>query len=262
MHKRILPSLAFMALGSASAAMAGTNDEGQWVTTFTGGTDVLAHGTLQEHADGSSTSLGNLDPAHASDPATTELRSLSMHDAFRLGPSFGWELGYRADASLEPFMKIEYSQLLGRNERIGELDSPALSAPTGINSRFDDLHSWALNLGSRYFWNDAGLVRPYVAGFMGAERTQAMRAHLSVNGMADLGATELLPQQTRFDAGLEGGVNFQLASNADLRLSVGANYVDARKTTTEAFAPLGVDAVQMTEQRWSVPIDLGVNYRF
>jgi hypothetical protein len=66
----------------------------------------------------------------------------------------------------------------------------------------------------------------------------------------------------RFDAGLEGGVNFQLASNADLRLPIGANYVDARKTTTQAFAPLGVDAVQMTEQRWSVPIDLGVNYRF
>lgn len=262
MYRRIFWPLTFAALASTSAAMAGTNDEGHWVTTFTGGTDVIAHGTLQEHADGSLASLGGLDSASAGDPATTSLRSLSMHDAFRLGPSLGLELGYMTDSNVEPFMKLEYSQLRGRNERIGELASPALLAPAAINSNFDDMHAWALNFGSRYFWNDGGTVKPYVAGFLGATRTQAMRTHLSVNGMANLGQEELLPQQTRFDAGLEGGVNIRLADNADLRLSVGANYVDARKKTTDAFAPLGVESVQMTEQRWSVPVAVGVNYRF
>lgn len=97
---------------------------------------------------------------------------------------------------------------------------------------------------------------------MGADRTQPMRAHLAVNGMANLGEQELLPQQTRFDAGVEGGVKFQLADKADLRVSIGADYVDARKENTAAFAALGVDSVKMTEQRWSVPVDLGLNYRF
>ena len=77
-----------------------------------------------------------------------------------------------------------------------------------------------------------------------------------------LGEEDLLPQQTRFDAGIEGGVNFHFADTADLRLSLGADYVDARKKTTDAFAPLGVDAVKMTEQRWSVPVDLGLNFHF
>ena len=262
MYKRIFWSLTFAALAGTSAARAGTNDEGHWVTTFTGGTDVIAHGTLQEHSEGSLARLGGLDTANADDPATTSLRSLSMHDVFRLGPGLGFELGYMADSSLEPFMKLEYSQLRGRNERIGELESPALLAPAGINGKFDDMHSWALNFGSRYFWNDGGTVRPYLAGFMGATRTEAMRTHLSVTGMGNLGEEELLPQQTRFDAGLEGGVKFQLADNADLRLSVGANYVDARKKTTDAFAPLGMDSVQVTEQRWSVPVDVGLSYRF
>lgn len=262
MYKLIFGSMAFVALASSSAAMAGTNDEGHWVTTFTGGTDVITHGTLQEHAAGSLASLGGLDAANASDPATTSLRSLSMHDAFRLGPDLGVELGYMTDSNIEPFMKLEYSQLRGRNERIGELSSPALATPAAITSNFDDMHSWALNFGTRYFWNDGGTVTPYVAGFMGANRTEAMRAHLSVNDMANLGTEQLLPQQTRFDAGVEGGVKFRLADNADLRVSVGADYVDARKKTTAAFMPLGVDSVQMTEQRWSVPVDVGLNFRF
>jgi hypothetical protein len=50
--------------------------------------------------------------------------------------------------------------------------------------------------------------------------------------------------------------------NADLRVSLGAGIVDARKKTTAAFEPLGVESVQMTEQRWSVPVDVGLNYRF
>jgi hypothetical protein len=262
MRQQIFWSVAFAALASSSAARAATGDEGHWVTTFTGGTDLIAHGTLQEHAVGSLADLGSLDPANAGDPATTSLRSLSMHDAFRLGPAMGLELGYMTDANLEPFVKLEYSQLRGRDERIGELTSPTMLTPAGINGNFDDMNSWALNFGTRYFWNNGGTVRAYLAGFMGADRTQAMRAHLSVDGMANLGSEELLPEQTRFDAGLEGGVNFQLANNADFRVSVGANYVDARKTTTDAFAPLGVSSVQMTEQRWSVPVDVGVNYRF
>lgn len=262
MYKRIFWPLTFVALASTGTAMAGTSDEGHWVTTFTGGTDAITHSTLQEHADGGLANLGALDTENADDPATTSLRRLSMHDAFRLGPGLGLELGYMTDSSVEPFVKLEYSQLRGRDENIGELTTQSLSAPAGITSKFDDMHSWALNVGSRYFWNDGGAVRPFVAGFMGADRTQAMRTHLSVNGMADLGEEELLPQQTRFDAGVEGGVNFKLADQADLRLSLGADYVGARRRDTDAFAPLGVNSVKMTEQRWSVPVDLGMNFRF
>lgn len=262
MYKRIFRPLALVALASTGTAMAGTNDEGHWVTTFTGGTDAITRSTLQEHADGSLANLGALDTANPDDPATTSLRRLSMHDAFRVGPGLGLELGYMTDSSVEPFVKLDYSQLRGRNENIGELTTPSLLAPAGITSKFDDMHSWSLNVGSRYFWNDGGAVKPFVAGFMGADRTQAMRTHLSVDGMADLGEEELLPQQTRFDAGVEGGVNFQLADKADLRLSMGADYIDARKKNTDAFAPLGLDSVKLTEQRWSVPVDLGMNFRF
>jgi hypothetical protein len=45
-------------------------------------------------------------------------------------------------------------------------------------------------------------------------------------------------------------------------LSVGAQYVDARKETTNAFAPVGIDQVRFEDPRWSIPVNLGVNFRF
>ena len=262
MHQRIFRSVAFMALVSSGAAMAGTSDEGQWLTTFTTGADLPSHGTFQERADGGLADLGDLDPASVGASATTSLRRFSMHDAFGVEPSLGLELGYMTDSNVEPFMKLEYSQLQGRNARIGELASPALSSPATISSKFDDVHSWSLNLGTRYFWTNYAGLKPYLAGFMGVDRTQAMRTHLAVSDVGDLGEAQLLPRQTRFDAGVEGGVSFEFANQADFRLSVGANYVNARKQDSDAFAPLGVDSVKLTEQRWSVPLDLGLNFRF
>jgi hypothetical protein len=45
-------------------------------------------------------------------------------------------------------------------------------------------------------------------------------------------------------------------------LSVGAQYVDARKDTTNAFAPVGIDQVRFEDPRWSIPVNLGVTFRF
>ena len=262
MNMRFSIPLALAALAGTQGARATAYDEGQWVTTFVGGASLIPHGTLQTGATGDIPNLGSIDATHAGDPATTAINRVSFHDAFRVGPAFGIETGYMADSNIEPFVRLEYSQLNGRTDRIGELTSLALTEPAGITARFDDVKSWSLNVGTRYFLADAGAIRPFVAGYLGANRTDAVRAHLAVDDSADLGRDALLPRETRFDGGVEGGVNFQLADQADLRLSVGADYVAGRHERSDAFAPLGVDLVKVTDQRWSIPIDLGLNYRF
>jgi hypothetical protein len=261
MYKRIIP-VALAALAGSQAALASTYDEGQWVTTFIGGASLIPHGTLQSGATGDISNLGTIDATRAGESATTAIDRLSFRDAFRVGPTFGFETGYMADSNVEPFVRLQYSQLNGRNDRIGELTSPGLATPAGVTANFDDTKSWSLNVGTRYFLADAGAIRPFVAGYIGANRTDALRAHFAVDGLADLGNEVLLPRETRFDGGVEGGVNFQLGDQADLRLSVGANYVAARHERTDALAPLGVDSLQVTDQRWTIPIDLGLNYRF
>ena len=89
----------------------------------------------------------------------------------------------------------------------------------------------------------------------------ALRADINVAGLPST-RDEFLPRATRFDAGVEGGFSWQLSDQADMGLSVGAQYVDARKEMTNGFAPVGIDQVRFEDPRWSIPVNLGVNFRF
>lgn len=246
----ILP-VAFIALCRTGLASAAGYDEGQWVTTFLAGATLLPQGSLTPHMQADVDGLG-----------TTTIDHLQFRDAFRTGPSFGIETGYMMESNVEPFLRLSYSQMQGRTTTMGNITSPALASPAEISANFDDMDSWALNLGTRYFLSDNGTVRTYVAGYVGANRIDALRARVGITDLPTAGSEIFMPQQTRFDAGVEGGVSWQLSDQADLRLSLGAQYVDARRAQTNAFAPVGVDEVSFTEPRWSVPVDLGVNFKF
>jgi hypothetical protein len=195
-----------------------------------------------------------------SDVEIATLDRMQVKDAFRSGPSFDIKTGYMTDSNVEPFVRLSYSKLEGRNMGIGAITDPAFETATAISADFDDMKSWALNLGTRYFLTNTGTVRTYVAGYLGADRMDAMRADLSIGGQP-VTHEEFLPRATRFDAGVEGGLAWSLSDQTDLGLSVGAQYVQAR-TTTNAFAPLGIEEVRFNDPRWSVPVNLGVNFRF
>jgi hypothetical protein len=247
----LLP-IALLTLGGTGLASASTYDEGQWVTTFLAGGTFLPQGSFTPHIQASDDALG-----------TTTIDHLQFRDAFKTGPSFGVEAGYMTESNFEPFARLSYTQLQGRTTTMGNITSPALDSPAAeIAARFDDMDSWQLNVGTRYFLTDSGPVRTYVAGYLGADRIDALRARVGVTNLADASREIFMPQQTRRDAGVEGGVSWQLSDQADLRLSLGAQYVDARHARTNAFAPVGVSEVSFTEPRWSVPVDLGVNFRF
>jgi len=53
-----------------------------------------------------------------------------------------------------------------------------------------------------------------------------------------------------------------MSDQAALRFSVGADYTPARHEDSAAFESLGLGPVRIADQRWSVPIDLGLTYRF
>jgi hypothetical protein len=260
--KLSLIPVALVALGGTELASASSYDEGQWVTTFMAGSNFIENGSFNPRVSANIADLGAIDPTLGGVSGTAMIGHLQFRDAFRTGPSFGIETGYMAQSNLEPFARLSYSQMRGRNQEIGILTAPALASPTAIRGNFDDMNSWALDLGTRYFMSDTGTMRTYVAGYLGADRTDALRAHYQVAGMAASPSEELLPQKTRFDAGVEGGLAWQVSDNADLSLSVGAQYVDTRSEDSNAFAPLGIEDVRFTDPRWSFPVNLGVDFRF
>jgi hypothetical protein len=271
MFKRFSVPLAFITplitlgttLGATHAAAAADYNEGQWVTTFTAGTALMPHGTFQAGAAGAVADLGSLNATLAGESAAVAVDRLSLHDAFRIGPSLGVETGYMSDSNLEPFVRLDYSQLGGRTTRIGQMTSSALASPAAITANFGDLDSWALNAGARYFFVNSGALRPFLAGYVGADRSDALYTHVAVNGVqSDMGRELLLPRETRFDAGVETGMNYQVSDQAAVRFSVGANYVQPRHEESSAFESLGLGPVGIADQRWSIPIDLGLTYQF
>jgi opacity protein-like surface antigen len=258
--KASLIPVALVALGGAGAASAA--DQGQWVTSFMAGSQFLENGSFNPHATSEIADLGTIDPPLAGLSGQAHIDQLQFHDAFRVGPSFSLETGYMAQSNIEPFVRLSYSQLDGRNQEVGILDSASLDSPVPIRANIGDMNTWALNLGTRYFLTDSGAARTYLAGYIGADRTDALHARIHVAGMPETASEDILPQTTRFDAGVEGGVAWQVSDNADLSLSLGAQYLDARSEDTNAFAPVGVQDVRFTDQRWSFPVNFGVSFKF
>jgi hypothetical protein len=262
-RKSLLP-LALVLLGGARAASASTYDQGQWVTSFVAGSNLMTHGTFQNFGTGGALDLGALDPTFTGSSATTTINHLSTHDVFRDGLTLGLETGFMAQTDLEPFVRFQYSRMHGRTARVGTIESDALAAPAPVLDDFGDFNAWTLDLGSRYFFVDTGNVRAFIDGYVGVTRIDPLHGRLMIAGIpADMGREQVLPQETRLGAGLEGGVSWKIADATDLSLSVGAQYIDTRSRDTQMYVPLGLESgVKLSDQRWSVPLDLGLTYHF
>ena len=247
-----LAPIALLALGAAGVASASDYNEGQWVTTFMAGSGLIPNTSFNPEVTGNIDGVG-----------TATIDHMEFRDAFKAGPSFSIETGYMTQSNVEPFARLSYSQMRGRTTDVGTVRADLLDTTTPINANFGDMDSWALNVGTRYFFTDRGPLRTYIAGYLGADRTDALHAHFEIPGLAaESPREEILPQETRFDAGVEGGVAWQVSNNTDLSLSVGAQYLDPRRDHTDAFAPLGIDEVSFTDPKWSIPVNFGVNFRF
>jgi hypothetical protein len=68
------------------------------------------------------------------------------------------------------------------------------------------MKSWALNVGTRYFLSDSGTARTYVAGYLGADRMDAMTRRSEHRRRSRSRARSSCRSATRFDAGVEGGL--------------------------------------------------------
>jgi hypothetical protein len=80
-------------------------------------------------------------------------------------------------------------------------------------------------------------------------------------GLAPEEAT-LLHASTHFDTGFEAGLSYAFSDHADIRASAGVDYLEGGKSTTTAFERFGLGPVELDAKHWSVPLNLGMSYRF
>src|SRR4026207_642133 len=120
--------VALIALGGTEIPAASNYDEGQWVTTFMAGSQLNPQESISPRVR---TDVGAV--------GITELDSLQADEAVRSGPSFGIETGYMTQSNVEPFVRLTYSKLEGRNTSIGSIGATDLSQATAIGAHLDDV---------------------------------------------------------------------------------------------------------------------------
>jgi hypothetical protein len=263
MLKKFAFPLTLAGLWTAYAGSACANENGSWATTFWAGPLASLQGTEQFPASGAIADLGALDPSFADDPATTDINRLSFQDVFRSGETLGAELAYRTGLGFEPFARLSFSRLGGEEMPIGTISSAAFAKPAPVTANFDAARSSSLTLGGRYFFSDAGALHPFIAGYVGADHLDALHADVAVVPLGRrFDRQTVMSNNTRFLAGVQGGVSYSLSPSADLRFAIGAERLSAEQLESKFLAPLGIDDIKVNERRWSIPAEIGVNYRF
>jgi hypothetical protein len=263
MLRRTSLPLALVAIAAAPAAFAGTAGDSPWSASFTIGTQLLPHGKFQSRHTSTVANLGSINPALAGRSGAVVIDSLRIDDVYSVGPGANLELGYELTSRLSTFARLSYSQLDGKTTRIGDILVTGLTSLSSVRAQFDDMKSWSLNFGGQYFLTESTLVRPYIAGYLGVDRSDEVSAHIRVDGTpVQFGRERLLPRETRFDAGVELGLSYDFSDKGALRFSVGGDYRSQRHEDSDAYQSLGISRVRVTDQSWSIPIELGLTYKF
>ncbi|HZF16609.1 MAG TPA: hypothetical protein VE046_11760 [Steroidobacteraceae bacterium] len=245
------------------AVAASAADDGRWSTTIWAGALFNPGGTMQFATTGSIADLGTLDPGFADESASTSIRRLSFPDVFRGGETLGAEFAYHTGESLEPFARVSFSRLSGRRTTVGDITAEALASPAAISVNYDESNSAALTLGANYFFAESGIVQPFITGFIGADHADALHADVAVDSFGhDFDRQTVIPKNTRFVAGLQGGVSCRLGQSSDLKFSIGAEHVAADDIESTFLGPVGVSAIRIDQSPWSFPAEIGLNYRF
>lgn len=262
MFRRISIPLGLLAIASAPAAFAGTDNP--WSATFTLGSELIpSSGRFQARHSATVADLGTIDPKLAGESGTVMIHSRTFKDVYRDGPSATLELGYDLSSQFGTFVRLSYAQLDGRTTDIGDIVVAGQPLPVAVRAEFDDVRSWGFNLGARYFLTDASSWRPYFAGYVGADRGGRAKVHIRVDGTpVDSGTEELLKRQTRFNAGVEFGLAYDFSEQGAVRFSIGGDYRASRHRESAAYEPLGLGPVRVSDQSWTLPIELGLTYKF
>lgn len=263
MLKRIALPMTLAGFCATHAATATAADDGRWSTTLWAGALFNQAGTMQFATTGSIADLGSLDPALADNSGSTTVKRLSFPDVFRGGATLGAEFTYHTGESLEPFARMSLSRLSGGAMTVGEISSDALTNPAAIRVNYDNSQSTALAFGANYLFLESGIVQPFITGFVGAEHADALRANVALEVLdRRFDHQTVIPNNTRFLAGLEGGVSYRLGQSSDLKFAIGAEHVSANDLQSAFLSPAGVSAVRINQSQWSFPAEIGLNYRF
>lgn len=217
--------------------------EGRWSIGLQGGTDLELSGNV--HEGGNGTVLG----------LATVVQAKSYGDVYN--PSFRGQLsvGYGIAPRSELFVRGSYYKTSSDTLQVGTV------AGLALNADFADYKEWGAEAGFRQYLSD-GRFKPYVAVVAGARFLSELPSTFSVPA-AGVVLTDV-PFYDKSTVGVFGadiGVAYSLGDNASIGVETGPRY-QTKPSRLNGLAGTGLDSINDTGSRWSMPIVGTVTFRF
>lgn len=262
MHKPTLAAALALVLAVPAVHAAGPQ-EGAFSLSVFGGADQPLSGDVHGGTTAVVPDLGPLNPDLAGVDAELRIRSRSHDDIYGSAASYGLEFTYGLSANAEVFGQLRYTDADEGTVQVGGAFVPALDTTLPINGTFSDYRALTIEGGYRYFFGDLGPTRPFVAGRLGATRTDDIRATFVIPDaaitIADVPFTE---KKWSASAGIDVGLLFPVGDRVSITAQTGVRYVADLEGDDSAIGGLGLGSINDTGKRVSYPVSVGLRFDF
>jgi hypothetical protein len=234
------------ALGAAVVPASASEEglKGRWSVAFQGGTDIELGGSLHEGGAGAVLGL----------PTTVEARSFG--DVYDPGFRGQLAVGYGIGRASELFVRGSYYKTTSETLQVGTV------AGLPLNADFAQYKEWGAELGYRRYFRGDEPFKLYVGGLAGLRFVKKLPATFSVPA-----AGVVLSDVPFYDSsnvvvfGADVGFTFELSKTVAVGLETGPRY-QTGLSDLEGLAGTGLERINDTGSRWSMPVVATVSVRF
>ncbi len=245
------------------AVFAAGPQQGTFSWSVFGGIDQPLSGDVHGGTTAAVPDLGPLNPALAGVSAELRIRSRSHDDIYDQATSFGTEFSYGLSDNAEVFGQLRYTNAKEDTVQVGGAFVPALNTTLPIRGTFSDYKALTLEAGYRYFFQELGPTRPFVAGRVGATRTDDIRATFVIPAAAiTIANVPFTDKKWSASAGIDVGLLFPVSDNFSITAQTGVRYVSDLEGNDSAIGGLGLGSINDTGKRVSYPVSIGLRYDF
>jgi len=242
---RVLAAAALLLIGAPGLARAQAPTDYRWSVDFGLGFDNSISGNINSGA------IGTLNGQAA---VVTKNR---YEDVFGTGLHFRIGGGYMLDEVSEVRAAFTYQSLDADLTQMGEV---GLSTLYG---QYDDYKSLGFEAGFRRYappqWPKVRLYAEGTAGIAVISEIDVLLAAPQANLVQD--ATDFYDRTAAFTLGLNGGALFAVTERNEMFVQLGLRYVTGL-SAVDNLAGTGLQSINDSSARWTVPFVLGVRTRF
>lgn len=235
---------------------------GRWTVSLEAGAEFPAGGDVHGGATAAVPDLGPLNPDLAGVDAELRIQPRSFDDIYGDGMNLGAEFAYGMSENAEVFGSARYMQADEGRVQVGGAFVPALDTTLPVYGTFGKYKAYALEAGYRRYFG-SGMVKPYVAGRLGAVFTDKIDATFEIpDAGIKIADAPFYDSSTSFTAGVDVGLSYALNDRVSLQAETGVRYIWRLNDDDSAIGGLGLASINGGGDRTYVPVTLRAKFAF